>query len=192
MKRLIPTITLLCCLLSLSACIPAAFVAGATAGGVVISDRRTLSTIVKDKKITCQALIQLNSEPQLKECSHISVTTFNRVVLLVGETGTPLLRKRAYELVQAVPNIRRINNEIEIGQPLNNSERTNDIWITTKVKTAMVAEKGLNSTQIKVITENSVVYLLGLVTHEQADIAINVARQITGVTKVVTLFEYTC
>jgi osmotically-inducible protein OsmY len=188
-KKQLPILFLISTL-ALSACVPAAFVVGATAGGAVIYDRRSLGTIVQDKKITYQSLIQLNSEPRLKECSHISVATFNRVILLVGETNTPELRRRAYELVKAVPHIRRINNEIVVSEPLPSKECSMDLWITTKVKAAMVAEKGLNSTQIKVITEDSSVYLMGLVTHEQAEIAIAVARQIKGVRKVVTLFEY--
>jgi osmotically-inducible protein OsmY len=189
MKKVMEMLTLLTVLL-LPACLPAAFIAGATAGGVVISDRRSISTMLQDKQITYKALIQLNSEPLLKG-SHITVATFNGVVLLVGETETPTLRHRAYELVKAVPHIRRINNIITISQPLNHSERSVDVWITTKVKAAMLAEKGLNSTQIKVMTEDSVVYLLGLITHAQAEAAINVARQVDGVRKVVTLFEYT-
>lgn len=189
MKKLLPLLMLISAL-SLPACLPAAFVAGATAGGAVISDRRPIKTIVQDKKITCQALIQLNSEPKLKEQSHISVATFNGVVLLVGETATPELKCRAYELVKAVPNIRRINNEIVVGESLSTKESSADVWMTTKVKAAMLAEKGLNSTQIKVLTEDGVVYLMGLVTHHQADLAVEVARTVTGVKKVVTLFEY--
>lgn len=175
---------------TLSGCLPAAFVAGATAGGAVIADRRSFKTIVQDKKITCQSLIQLNSDPDLKKQSHISVATFNRVVLLVGEAQTPTARGRAYELVKTVPNIRRITNEIIIGEPVCAKEISADVWMTTKVKAAMLAEKGLSSTQIKVITEDFVVYLMGLVTHHQADLAVDVARTVTGVKKVVTLFEY--
>ena len=189
MKKLLSIVLL--STLSLSACLPAAFVAGATAGGAVISDRRTIKTILQDKKITCQALIQLNSESRLKDATHISVTTFNRVVLLTGEVQTPQLRQRAYELVKIVPNIRRINNLISVEPILNSSQRSADVWLTTKVKAAMLAEKGLNSIQVKVCTENCVVFLMGLVTHQQAEIAINVARQVDGVTKVVTLFEFT-
>lgn len=176
--------------LLLSACLPAAFVVGATAGGAIITDRRDIGTIFQDKKITCKALLQLNSEPLLKGRSHITVATFNRVVLLVGEVETLELQKQAYELIKAIPHIRRINNEIVVDSPLTTSESSNDTWITTKVKTAMLAEKGLRSTQIKVITEDCVVYLMGVVSHEQADIAINVARQVNGVRKVVTIFEY--
>lgn len=186
----IGTLLLVCLTLSLSACIPAAFVAGATAGGVVISDRRSIKTIVSDKKITCQALMRLNSDSRLKEKSHLAVTTFNGVVLLVGEAQTPELKCCAYELVKAVPEIRRINNEISVGESLSTKECSNDAWITTKVKTALLRERGLRSTQIKVLTEDSIVYLLGLVTHSQADIAVEVARTVKGVRKVVTLFEY--
>jgi osmotically-inducible protein OsmY len=189
MKKLLP-ILLLTPTLLLSACLPVAFVAGASAGGAVISDRRTVDTMFQDKKITCKALIQLNSEPRLKHRSHITATTFNRVVLLVGEADTPELRNRAYELVKSVPNVRRINNEIVVCGSLDRKESSLDAWMTTKVKAAMVAEKGLHSTQIKVSTEDNVVYLMGLVTHHQAELAIEVARQVSGVKKVVTLFEY--
>lgn len=189
MKRCLPVLFLISTLL-LPACLPAAFVAGATAGGVVISDRRSLKTIVQDRKISCQALIQLNSEPALKAQSHIAVATFNGVVLLVGETNSPEHKQRAYELVKAVPHIRRINNEIVIGEALSTKESSADVWMTTKVKAAMMAEKGLNSTQIKVLTEDNTVYLMGLVTHHQAELAVEVARTVTGVRKVVTLFEY--
>lgn len=176
--------------LFLSGCLPAVFVAGATAGGVVVQDRRSFQTILQDKKITCQSLMRLNSDKRLKDQSHISVTTFNRIVLLVGEANTPEIRACAYELVKAVPNIRRINNEITVGQSLSTAECSADAWITTKVKTAMIREKGLRSTQIKVLTEDAVVYLMGLVKHAQAELAIEVARTVKGVQKVVTLFEY--
>jgi osmotically-inducible protein OsmY len=189
MKKILPVFIWVA--LCLTSCLPAVFIAGATAGGVVVAERRTFDTIVKDKKIAYDALIQLNSEPDLKDNAHISVATFNHVVLLVGEAPSLELRRRAYELVKVVPNIKRINNEIQVCPPLTEKERSLDTWVTTKVKAAMLAEKGLNSTQIKVITEDGAVYLMGLVTHQQAGIAINVARQVTGVTKVVTLFEFT-
>jgi osmotically-inducible protein OsmY len=188
-RKIICLTSLLSCL-TISACLPAVFLAGATAGGVVIADRRTLETMLRDKQITCKALLQLNSDLELKEQSVIAVVTFNRVVLLVGQAETSELRKRAYELVKDVPNIRRINNAIQIAAPLSRDESSRDTWITTKAKGAMLAEKGLNSTQIKVVTEGGVVYLMGLVSHNQAETAINVVRQVTGVNKVVTLFEY--
>lgn len=175
--------------LLITGCLPAVFVAGATAGGVVISDRRSIDTMFQDKKITYQAMVQINSEPKLKHRSHINVTTFNSVVLLVGEAQTAELKGRAYELVKVVPDIRRIINVITIAPPIDAHERSVDTWITTKVKTAMMAEKGLNSTQIKVTTEDGVVYLMGIVTHQQSEIAIDVARQVSGVRKVTTLFE---
>lgn len=174
----------------LQGCIPVVFVAGATAGGVMVSDRRNLETIVEDKKINCRALLQLNSDPYFKEHSHISVTTFNRIVLLAGQVESPEMRRRAYELVKCVPNIRRINNQLCIGEPVHTMDKSMDVWITTKVKTAMLREKGLKSTQIKVLTEACTVYLMGLVTHEQAEIAVEVVREVNRVEKVVTLFEY--
>lgn len=191
MKRIKEIIAIAITTSLLTACLPAAFLAGATAGGSIIADRRTVGTIMQDQKITYKALIQLNSEPQLKNEAHLSVTSFNGVVLILGQAPSRALKKRAYELIKIIPNIRRINNEISVGPPLEASERSHDAWITTKVKAALVAEKGLNSTQIKVVTESNTVYLLGIVTHQQAEMAINVARQLEGVSKVVTLFEFT-
>src|SRR5262249_27678907 len=96
----------------------------------------------------------------------------------------------AYNLVNNIPHIKRIYNEVVITQPTSNMVRSKDTWITTKVVTKMLAEKGLRSTQIKVVTENSVVYLMGLVTHSQGNLAAVVASQVSGVTQVVKLFEY--
>jgi osmotically-inducible protein OsmY len=175
--------------LTLSGCLPTAFVLGATTGGAVIADRRTVDSMIVDKKITGQALIRILSEPSLKT-SHISVSAFNGVVLLVGQTPTEATKYCIFDLIKTIPHIRRINNEIAIAEPLERRERSFDCWITTKVKTAMLAERGLNSTQIKVLTENKTVYLLGLVSHSQAELAINVTRQVMGVTKVMTLFEF--
>lgn len=188
-KKILFTLGLLSTI-NLTGCLPAVFVAGATAGGVLISDRRNMPTIIEDKKITCRSLLQLNSDPVLKQRSRIAVTTFNRVVLLTGEVSNLHLKATAYELVKDVPRIRRITNEITCAEPLTAAQQSADAWITTKVKTAMLAEKNLGSTQIKVATENKVVYLMGLVSHNQAELAIAVAREITGVKKVVTLFEY--
>lgn len=154
------------------------------------ADKRSFKTMYADKKITCQALAQLNSDRKLRACAHLSVATFNRVVLLVGEAQTPELRRRAFDLIKDIPEIRRITNEVTIEDPLLIEERSNDTWVTTKVKTALLAERDLHSTQIKVITENSTVFLMGLVSHEQASIAVAVTRQVKGVYKVVTLFEY--
>jgi osmotically-inducible protein OsmY len=186
--RKICMIILLTCLLT--ACIPVAFIAGAGAGGAMLSDKRPVDTLLKDRDIANTALKNLANDPDLNKHARITVAAFNLNVLMVGQAPTEELRDRAYQIVNAVPGIKRIYNEVTIQPPISKITQANDSWITTKVKTAMVAEKGLNSNQFKVITENSVVYLMGIVTKKQADIATDIARNAEGVKRVVRLFEY--
>ncbi len=174
----------------LSGCIPAAFIAGATAGGALIYDHRNLSTIVADRNITYRAAKAIASDPALAENAHISVATLNGIVLIIGQAPTDALREQAQNLVEQVPNIRRIYDRVTIEKPTSAFIRSKDAWITTKTKSMMLAAKGLHSSQVKVITENGVIYLMGLVSRPQSDLAANVARRVSGVKKVVKLFEY--
>jgi osmotically-inducible protein OsmY len=176
--------------LSLQACLPVIFVAGAGAGGAIVADKRPVNTMLKDRDIANVALERIQHDSELRMKARITVAVFNYNLLLIGQAPTAELRDHAYKLVSSVPGIKRIYNEITIEAPISAMQQTNDSWMTTKVKTMMVAEKGLNSGQIKVVTENAVVYLMGIVTHKQADIATDIARQVSGVRKVVKLFEY--
>ena len=178
------------CLYPFYGCAPVIVAAGASAGGVIVYDERSLDTMYHDAEITQQAQYSINSDPDLKQLSHINVASFNRTVLIVGQVTEPELRTKAYKLVSEVPGITRIHNEITVENLTSAKIRSNDIWITTKVKSALLAEKGLHSAQIKVVTENKTVYLLGLVTQKHADIATNVTRSVMGVNKVVRAFEY--
>ena len=189
MKTKLVLLIVLCSLLQ--ACIPLAFVAGATAGGAIIYDNRSIKTIAEDKDVEIRAQSAIDIDPQLRgNQSHIIVIVFNHIMLLVGQAPTPELQQRAYDIVSKFPHIKRIYNEITVGATTSNERRTKDVWITTKAKTLMLAEKGLHSTHIKVVTEDGIIYLMGLVTHTQGNLAAQVASQITGVKQVVKLFEY--
>ena len=187
MKKMI---TLLLLLIPLSGCIPAAIVAGATAGGAIIYDKRSIGTILKDRHAAQTAQNTINRDRWLKGRSHISVAVFNQIALMVGQAQTAALRKRAFNIVENTKGVKRVYNEVRIEGPISTIQATNDAWITTKVKTAMLATKGLSSTQIKAVTENGVVYLMGEVSHQQGNLAANVARQMSGVLKVVKVFQY--
>ena len=187
MKKLL---AILCLILPLTGCIPAALVVGATAGGAIVYDKRSVSQIMLDRDISQTAQNVLNSDPMLKNRAHIGVATFNRVVLMVGEAETDALKQRAYQDVARVKKIRRIYNQVRIGKPAGFGRKTDDTWITTKVKTAMLTKRGLHSTQIKVVTEDGIVYLMGLVSHQQGALATATARRVAGVKKVVKVFEY--
>jgi osmotically-inducible protein OsmY len=190
MKKLIILLIMTIPLLGCVAAVPVAIVAGATAGGAVIYDKRSFKTMSKDQNARNYAQSWLDSDPLLKGHSHISISVFNHIALLVGQAQTPEIRDRAYQIVSRVKNIKRIYNEITITQPISALQRTNDTWITTKVKTAMLAKSGLHSTNLKVVTEDKVVYLMGFVSRKQAALASDTARRISGVTKVVKVFEY--
>lgn len=184
---------LLCCLLPLlTGCIAAAAVGGATAGGAVLYDKRSFKTMNKDRHATERGQFLINHSKILKDRSHISVATFNHIVLMVGQAQTPELREYANKLLsENMKNVQRIYNEITVAGAPSFLQRTNDAWLTTKVKTAMLAAKHLHSTEIKVVTEASTVYLMGLVGHQQGERAANVARRVAGVKKVVKVFQYT-
>jgi len=175
----------------LSACVPVLLVAaGATVGGALVYDKRGAKTIAQDRDIASNLLKEINNDAQLKQQTHITIAVFNNLMLVAGQASTDELRNRVYQMANNTPNLKRVYNEVTIEPPTSAGVQTNDGWITTKVKSAMLAEKGLNSSQIKVVTEKKVVYLMGVVTHKQADLAANVASSVSGVAKVVRIFEY--
>lgn len=189
MKRVISILVLLMGCSLLQGCfVP--IVAGAAAGAAVINDRRDIQTISDDQQIQYTAYHQVTADTSLTAGSHIVIATFDRNVLLVGEAPTDDVRDRVEALVKAMPKVNRVYNQIIVGPPASPAELSNDSWITTKVKTQMLATKGLKSSQVKVITENGSVYLMGIITHDQAELAVDVTRHVAGVQRVVKLFEY--
>jgi len=180
----------LCCL-SLTACVPTAFVAGAAATGTVVTDGRDIHTQIDDKTIAHNVRSALKLNKHIKKDTSISVTVFNRVVLLTGRARNEELRELATRIAQSVAKVRRVHNEIIIAEKFTFTDTASDTWLTTKIKSSLLAERGLNSALIKVVTDNSTAYLLGLLSREQAELATNVTRHVPGVVKVVKLFEYT-
>ncbi len=174
----------------LSGCMAGAVVAGGAAGTSVGSDRRSFQMMALDDRIASQARHQISYNPDLKAKAHIVVAVYNRVVLLAGQAPTPELRAQAVQIVQGVPKVRRIFNEIEIATPTSALTRSEDAATTANVKTRMLATTNLQSSRFKVVTEDGTVYLMGLASRKQADIASQITRNSTGVQKVVKLIEY--
>lgn len=171
---------------ALQGCFPV--IAGGVGAGISLAnERRTSGIFVEDQGIELKAQSRLNEK--LKE-THISVTSYNLAVLMTGEAPTPTLRAEAESIVQAIPNVRQVFNEVAIAPVANFSARSNDSVITTKVKGRMVEANKFNIIHVKVVTEATVVYLLGIVTRKEAEDATEIARTTTGATKVVRLFEY--
>ncbi len=177
-------------LFAMQGCIPAAFVVGA-ATGTVVYDNRPTRTIADDRELVFQIQSKLNNDPELvNNRVHLSVTSFNRIVLLVGQVSRDDLRARAEDIVKSYAKARLVYNEITVGKSIGNLARTNDTWITAKVKTVLATTPNLNSTSLKIVTENKIVYLMGLTTKGQGNVAAKKTRTVAGVEKVVKLFEY--
>lgn len=176
--------------LGLSGCFGLA-VTGAAVGTMAVLDRRSLGAQTEDQAIELRGLRELNQEINNASTGSISITSFNRRILLSGQADTAQTRQRAEEVVRArVPNILDIYNEVEVVGPADFSTRTKDASLTARVKTGLVRERDLSSNAVKVTTERSTVYLMGLVTNNEGERAAAIASQVSGVTRVVTLFEY--
>lgn len=157
--------------------------------GAVANQQRGLASLNEDQTIRHQANTMLVRDPAFKN-SHLVAGTFNHDILLIGETPEPSLRTLAEKKVSKIKGVQRIYNEIIISSPSSLITRSGDAWITTKVRAQMLTKSGLQSTQIKVITENGAVYLMGHVTPAQAELAVDVARRVAGVQRVVKVFRY--
>lgn len=167
-----------------------AIVAGAATGAVVAHDRRTVGSMVDDEAVEVKATGGIVADNQLKGQAHINVTSMNGIVLLSGEAVSAEARDRVLSQVRTIPSIRRIHNEVRVAPLSSFGDRSLDSWYTTKVKSRLLFTRDLDSTRIKVVTENTTVYLMGLVTQREGEIAANSAAQVGGIGGVVKLFEF--
>jgi len=176
-------------LLLLQACVPAV-VGGAAVGAAAAHDRRTFGAIIDDQNIELKAAANIGMDAELKKLVHVNVTSMNGIVLLTGEATTTEARDQVLTQVRAVNGVRRITNELRIAEPSSFGSRSKDSLITSAVKSRFLVSKDLDPSRVKVVTEVSVVYLLGLVTQAEGDLAADYAATIDGVERVVKVFEY--
>ncbi len=171
---------------SLSGCFPVV-VAGAAGGALVATDRRSAGIQLVDQEIELKANKALRNSPL--EPAHIDVTSYNRRVLLTGEVPTDQDKQLAAQLVSRVENVGSVVNELEVGFNASLTQRSSDSVITGRIKASFVDAKDLSASAFKVVTENGVVYLMGRVTQREADRATDIARSISGVQRVVRIFD---
>jgi osmotically-inducible protein OsmY len=152
---------------------------------------RTPPTVWADDMIEYHASKAMKEADPRFESAHIVVVSHSGVVLLVGEVESEDLKTKAAEVTQTVDNVRSVHNELTVSGPISMVSRSNDSWLTTKVKTKLLAHGAIDSTRIDVTTENGVVYLMGTVPQEQARYAVEVTQTVDGVVKIVKVFEYT-
>ena len=141
----------------------------------------------RNKSLVKQRIKDAN--PALKD-ANINVASYRGVVLVTGEVPSEELIPQVTAAIEPLRNVRRVHNELTVAGKTSLLSRTNDSWLTTKVKTALSADESTEASRIKVVTENAVVYLMGLLTRAEADAAVAVTRDVKGVQKIVTVFDY--
>ncbi len=166
----------------------AAVLGGAAAGGYLVGeDRRPAAVLTDDQAIEFRIS---NRVSEKHRDVHVNATSYNRLVLLTGEVPTAEAKADIERIAREVPNVRGIYNELHVGPPTAMSSRANDSYLTSLVKTRFVDAQRFNAVHVKVVTENSTVYLLGIVKRSEADAATEIARTARGVRRVVRVFEY--
>jgi osmotically-inducible protein OsmY len=162
---------------------------GAVTGAAVTSDQRTTGTVIEDQVIETKAGDFFRADAALSQQARLSVTSYNQIALVTGQAPTEDLRKRAVEYVSRIAKVRHVYNEIEVASPVTAMQISNDTVLTTKVKSKLLTIKDLKSTDVKVVSENGVVYLMGLLDQPTGDAVAEVVAGVSGVRKVVKLFE---
>ncbi|MDK9560704.1 division/outer membrane stress-associated lipid-binding lipoprotein [Gallibacterium anatis] len=174
----------------LQGCVAAAVVGGGALATKVAMDPRTTGTQIDDQTLELRVADALRKDKQLNEQAHISAVVYNGRALLVGEAPSADLKEVAVNLARGVKDIADVYDEIQIGEKVSFMQASKDTWITTEVKSKLFVNGNVKASDVKVVTENGVVYLIGRVTQSQAAAAVDVARQVNGVRKVVKVFTY--
>lgn len=182
--------TLLCALAAagaLSACAPLLMGGAMVGSSLMVSDRRTTGAQVEDQSIEFKSIKRISDV--VGDRDHVNVTSYNRVVLLTGEAASEADKAAIERAVAGIDNVRSVVNELAIGPPSSFGSRSNDAFLTSKVKASMVDAKDIQANSFKVVTERGIVYLMGIVSEREANRATDIARGVSGVQKVVRVFE---
>jgi osmotically-inducible protein OsmY len=172
---------------SLQGCV-AIVAGGAVAGAVATADRRTLGAQTEDKAIAVKAESRMGSI--VGDAGHVNVNSYNRKVLLTGEVRDEAMKRAVEDEVRAISNVENVINELVVAGPSSYTSRSSDTLITSKVKLSLADKQTVKATSFKVVTERGTVYLMGLVTQREGNIAAQVAQGVSGVMRVVKMFEY--
>lgn len=183
------TLALVAALL-LSGCAPVV-VTGAAVGGAVLHDRRSAQTVLTDEGIELQAIHYYHQNPEISEHSSITVTSYDREALLTGQAESAATAQRFAEIVARLPNVAKVYNEVEIGPNISLTRKSQDTYLGSRAKLSLADIKleGFDPLRVKVVAENGVIYLMGLVTPREADATVEKVRRIPGVVRVVRIFK---
>ena len=173
----------------LSGCVPVVVGAAVAGTALVVADRRSVGAQADDESIELK--ISNNVGGTFGDHVHVNVTSYNGIVLLTGEVTTPELKTSVEEIARTTPKVRRVDDELAVGAVTSIGSRSNDSYITSKVKARLVETNKVPANLVKVVTERQVVYLMGILSHAEANAATQIAATTSGVIRVVKLFEYT-
>lgn len=181
-------LVILLTMFSLSGC-AGLFIAGAATTANIVTDTRTTKEIWQDNNIEFE-IAALGNKAPFKGQVRVVASSYNGTVVLMGQAPTQALVNDLESKARDVEGVKNVHNQIKLKKPLSVTEISNDSWITTKVKSALLTDSELNGVKVKVITEDSEVFLFGYVTVEQANRATDIARNISGVKQVIKGFQY--
>lgn len=171
-----------------------ASVISATTGDEGIEEnrgRRTMGAMIDDGSIETAIKVNLNAADERLKRAHINVVSFNGTVLMVGQVPSQEMKNLATRVARSSSSrVKEVYNELEVAGTTTFLSRSNDAWLSAKIKTLMLADSEVSGLRTKVVTENGVVYLMGLLTQEEANKTVNLVSNTKGVTKVVRAFEY--
>jgi osmotically-inducible protein OsmY len=179
---------LACGSILLSGCVPLMIAGAAGGAALVVADRRSVGAQTDDEAIELKMANNIGAG--YGDRVHVNVTSYNGIVLLTGEVPTPELKRSIAEIAKSTAKVRSVNDELSVGPVSSIGSRTNDSYITSKVKARFVEANKFAPNHVKVVTERQVVYLMGLVRRTEADTAAQIAATTSGVVRVVKLFEY--
>ena len=189
MLKFSPTLILLAFVMLFSGC--ARLIEATTSEPIYVHPgKRTVGATIDDRNIETIAMVNMiKAHPGLAD-ARIIVNSHNGVVLLTGQVATNDLRQMASDTVNKISTVRQLHNELQVGPYVPMSTRTYDTWLTTKIKTKLIANKEIDNSRVRVITEAKTVFLMGMVSRREAEIVTDIARTTGGVRKVVRVFEY--
>jgi len=177
-------------LMGLSSCVTA-LVAGAVIATVdIIHDRRTVGEYVDDGAIEVTARNILVSKAEIRRATHVKPVSWNGILLITGEIDDEGIKPELVQRLSNIQGVRQLVDETTITGKTRLLARSNDAWISSKVKSSLLLKTGLDANRVKVITTRKSVYLMGIVTQEEASRATEIARKVRGVARVVKVFEY--
>ncbi len=177
-------------LMGLTACALQGCLNTAVTGAQAVYSRHNLQATFKDQYITAKAERTIYLDTNRFKNTRVSVSAFNGIVLITGQVQTAAQKLEIERIVKNIADAKEIHNLVTISNPTSSIIQVSDSWITAKIKSKLIATIDIDPSQIKVVTENGTVYLMGIVPHDQADIAVDIARTTEGVQSVVKIFYY--